>query len=214
MTNFLILLILLAVGASLLVGYLNFWPVAARILARPAVADWLISRAMRTPYSPIIKDGVLYMDRFWLFNPYPDTGGSGADRPRWQFPISIRIHHIVMPDQDRDLHDHPWNARTVILRGGYCEERKVERRPWNRGSIAEWEATKGFRSPSEPAHVDYLVRSTGETATLSFGEFHRITSIPPGGAWTMFITGKYRGTWGFDVDGVKVQWRKYLGLEE
>lgn len=27
------------------------------------------------------------------------------------------------------------------------------------------------------------------------------------------ITGKYRGTWGFLVDGVKVQWRKYLGLE-
>jgi hypothetical protein len=33
-----------------------------------------------------------------------------------------------------------------------------------------------------------------------------------GGAWTIFITGKYRGTWGFLVDGAKVQWRKYLGM--
>lgn len=97
----------------------------ARTLARPAVADWLIRRAQRTPYSPIISEGELYMERFWLFNPYPDSGASGADRKPWRFPISIRIHHIVLPDQDRHLHDHPWNARTFILRGWYREVRPV-----------------------------------------------------------------------------------------
>jgi hypothetical protein len=35
-----------------------------------------------------------------------------------------------------------------------------------------------------------------------------------GGATTLFITGKYRGTWGFLVDGVKVPWREYLGIGE
>ena len=161
------------------------WKLIARLLAKPAIANWLIERAKRRPYSPIVKDGVLYMDRWWLFNPYPDTGGSGADRPRWQLPISIRIHHIAEPDQDRHLHDHPWNARTVILRGGYVEERI-----------------------GEPERL----RLAGDTATLNFGEFHRIVFIPPGGAYTMFITGPYRGTWGFLVDGAKVRWRKYLGL--
>ncbi len=138
------------------------------------------------------------MDRFWLFNAYPDTGGSGADRPRWQFPISIRIHHIVMPDMDRHLHDHPWHARTIILRGGYVEQRIM--RPYK----AIWDFSRLM--------VD-IERNTGDTTSLRYGEFHRITEIAPGGAWTMFITGKYRGTWGFDVDGIKVQWRKYLGLE-
>lgn len=169
------------------------WNLIARLLARPAVANWLIARAQRRPYSPIIKDGKLYMDRWWLFNPYPDTGASGSDRKRWQFPISIRIHHIMLPDQDRHLHDHPWNARTVILRGWYIEER-ISRQP---------DLDNGCRW-----------RVPGDSATLTYGEFHRITALSADGCYTMFITGPYRGTWGFLVDGVKVQWRKYLGIDK
>lgn len=173
------------------------WKLIARLLAKPSVANWLIKRAQRTPYSPIVKDGVLYMDRWWLFNPYPNTGGSGADRPRWQFPISIRIHHIVQPDQDRHLHDHPWNARTVILGGWYIEER-IERPGVVVGDFQQYRLEHA--------------RCTGDTAKLAYGEYHRITNLSEGGVYTMFITGPYRGTWGFLVDGVKVQWRKYLGI--
>lgn len=165
----------------------------ARTLARPAVADWLIRRARRTPYSSIISEGKLYMERFWLFNPYPDSGASGADRKPWRFPISIRIHHIILPDQDRHLHDHPWNARTFILRGAYREAK---------------ERACCFMSGTNPEY--YVWRLAG----LRFGEYHRITEVSEGGVWTLFVTGKYRGTWGFLVDGVKVQWRNYLGLGE
>jgi hypothetical protein len=159
--------------------------IVARTIARPAVADWLIRRAIRTPYTPIITDDLLYMERFWLFNPYP-ANSSGAKN--W-FPISIRIHHIFLPDQDRHLHDHPWNARTFILKGSYKEERQhdtVKVRIW---------------------------RNAGDTAALKFGEYHRIANVSEGGVWTLFVTGRYQGTWGFLVNGVKVQWRKYLGLE-
>lgn len=165
-----------------------FWKIIAFICSRPTVANWLIRRAQRTPYTHITSaDGTdLYMGRWWLFNPYP-ANTSGGDRDRWQFPISIRIHHICRADSDRHLHDHPWNARTIIIKGGYIEKRIGDK-----------------------THM----RPTGDTARLRFGEYHRITHVQPGGAWTIFITGKYRGTWGFLVDGVKVQWRKYLGLEE
>jgi hypothetical protein len=175
------------------------WSALARLLARPAVADWLIRRAMRTPYSPIIKNGDLYMERFWLFNAYPDTGKSGADR-RGGFPISIRIHHIVLPDQDRHLHDHPWNARTVVLRGWY-DETRLETPPTH---------SDGYH---RIVNAQYR-RNTGHSAPLRFGEYHCITALATGGAWTLFITGPYRGTWGFLVNGVKVQWRKYLGQPE
>lgn len=176
----------------------NFlWSAIAPWLAQPAVAEWLIQRAMRTPYSPIIKNGHLYMERFWLFNAYPDTGESGADRKWWQFPISIRIHHIVLPDQDRHLHDHPWNARTFILRGAYREAKEQD-----------------FSGMSGANPEYYVERQTGDTATLGFGEYHRIVALSSGGAWTMFVTGPHRGTWGFLVDGKKVQWRKYLGIPE
>lgn len=165
----------------------------ARFLARPRVTDWLIRRALRTPYTHIAAtDGQGdYMRRFWLFNPYP-SDSSGAKN--W-FPISIRIHHIRRPDQDRDLHDHPWNARTFILRGGYTEIRPIEFTARGGGTAI-------------------LERNAGETAALKFGEYHRITRVSPGGVWTLFVTGRYRGTWGFNVEGVKVPWREYLGLAE
>jgi hypothetical protein len=48
------------------------WLLLAKLLARPAVADWLISRGQRTPYQHIMSaDGTeMYMGRWWLFNPY------------------------------------------------------------------------------------------------------------------------------------------------
>lgn len=157
------------------------------VLTRPAVVDWLIARARRTPYTDIVspETGELYMERFWLFNPYPPESSGSRNR----FPISVRLHHIVRPDQDRHLHDHPWNARTVILRGGYVEIRPI----------------------SDDEHMLHT-RNAGDTCRLRFGEYHRIISVQPD-TWTLFITGRYRGTWGFAVDGHKVPWRVYLGLE-
>lgn len=160
------------------------WKAIAYVCSRPKVAEWLIERSKKTPYLHIYgKDGHMYMGRWWLFNPYPSPEELRSKGDR--FPISIRIHHIQKEDDDRALHDHPWNARTIIIKGGYREVR-------------------------EDGKVYY--REPGDTAGLKFGEYHRITHVHPEGAWTIFITGKYRGTWGFLVDGTKVQWRKYLGL--
>lgn len=169
----------------------------AKFLARPAVADWLIARAMRTPYSHLpSNDDPSYMERYWLFNPY---GESSEERKPWQFPISIRLHRIRRRDLDRHMHDHPWNARTIILRGFYDEVRLE--RPYQ----AVFDFTK--------EEVEYR-RMAGDTATLRFGEYHHITSVSEGGVWTMFISGRKRGTWGFLVGGVKIPWRSYLGLEK
>jgi hypothetical protein len=163
-----------------------FWKLIARLASTPCVADWLIRRAQKTPYTHIYHPKGVYMERWWLFNPYqPETSG----RKNW-FPISIRVHHICLPDDARDLHDHPWNARTIILKGGYLEQRL------------------------EGSSMVFYERLAGDTAKIKFGEYHTIESLQPGGAWTLFITGKYRGTWGFLVNGVKVQWRKYTGYQE
>lgn len=160
------------------------WRLIAWIVSRPTVTHWLVRRALRTPYVHIVgSDGSLYMERWWLFNPYdPET-----KRARWpDWVPSVRIHHIHRPDNDRDQHDHPWNARTIILQGCYEEVR---------GDTA-------------------FCRVPGDTATLKFGEYHRIAYVPPEGAWTLFITGKFRGTWGFLVDGLKVPFREYLARRE
>lgn len=73
-------------GSSILTGPEGFrgrrLSPLAWLLSRPTVADWLIRRAMRTPYIHI--DG--YMSRWWLFNPYDPTTISCA---RTKTPISM-----------------------------------------------------------------------------------------------------------------------------
>lgn len=159
----------------------------AKILSHPKVFNYLLNMAKKTPYTHIYgeQDKQLYMERYWLFNPYPVSGGKS--RYNW-LPLSIRIHKIVKPDNDRHLHDHPWNARTFILKGWYTEERFAM------------------------LFNDWYTRFTGDTSRLNFGEYHRITEVSENGVYTLFVTGKYRGTWGFLVDGLKVPYKKYLGL--
>jgi hypothetical protein len=168
------------------------WSILARTLARPMVADWLIQKAQKRPYSHIRLKGALYMERYWLFNPYP----TGDDEKRWWKTLlpSIRVHCIRMPDPDLHLHDHPWNVRTFILRSWYREEREVQDCPAR-------------------CRTHFYFRTQGTTASLKFGEFHRIVGVPDDGVWTLFITWKKRGTWGFKVDDKKVPWREYLGIK-
>lgn len=152
------------------------WHVLAWLLSRAPIRRLLIKWSFRRPYTHIGE----YMRRFWVFNPYPaDSSGAESRLP------SARIHHILREDDDRHLHDHPWDARTVILSGWYDE--KLED-----GTVVR--------------------RSRGYTGRINFGQYHSIVAVSPGGVWTLFITYRYRGTWGFLVDGAKVPWRKYLGL--
>ena len=185
------------------------WKLIAHIASSPTVRDWLIERAQRTPYQHITSadGGSVYMGRWWLFNPYPSPyGGQPQDRYMAWLP-SIRVHHICRADQDRDLHDHPWNARTIILRGWYTEER-----PWQALTDREIMGADGVGLTNSDRAVFHRV--PGYTGRLLFGQYHRISKVSDGGVWTVFITGKKRGTWGFMVNGKKVPWRTYLGLDE
>lgn len=173
----------------------NFlWRVAAWIVSRPAVAAWLIARAQRTPYSEIrSQDGTrCYMERFWLFNPYGKSVEGEQSPARWARLPSIRVHHICLPDHDRDKHDHPWDARTIILSGWYMEH-------------------CDHRYPDGRVGEVLRVSFDGDTNTLGMNEYHRINTVSPGGVWTLFFTWGKQGTWGFNVAGKKVPWREYLG---
>lgn len=175
----------------------QIWGALARLAIRPRVRDWMIRRALRTPYTPIYKNGDMYMDRYWLFNPYdlrPESEKGLLAKLMGKLP-SARLHLILLPDQDRDMHDHPWDARTIILDGWYEEERLMQVRMSD-----DWTTTSQY------------VRKPGDTAPLRFGEYHKITKLSIGGVWTLFITWKYRGTWGFLVGGKKVPYKQYLDL--
>lgn len=166
----------------------TLWRIAAYIVSRRPVAQYLISRAQRTPYSPILgrTDDRLYMDRWWLFNPYLKDAAGQQLPARWGWLPSIRVHHIVRPDDDEHEHNHPWFARTIILRGGYFEERRQEYAGWR----LRW---RGFTQSIDPTVC------------------HRITNVSEGGAYTLFFTWGQSQGWGFKVGDRVVPWREYLG---
>lgn len=142
-----------------------FWCKLAVFCARPEVFAWIVERSLATPYYHLKRSATqLYMARYWFFNSWSREG----KRRRWPLPISIRMHYIAMPDEGPE-HDHPWAARSIILKGWYLEERNG---------------------------AAYL-RATGSTSTLKFGEFHKITQVSPRGCWTLFIMYRRRGGWGF-----------------
>lgn len=192
------------------------WKLLARFVSQPRVADWIIERSKATPYSHIGARGddvsEVYMYRWWLFNAYQKDETTGREGPpKWPWLPSIRVHHIVRPDDDDHMHDHPWDARTIVLRNWYAEERPLS-------ALTTDEMTfdivdiNNYPGELEPrATTDSL---PGSTRAVRYGEYHRISAVAPGGVFTLWFTWKYQGTWGFWVDGVKVPYRKYLKLDQ
>lgn len=179
----------------------GLWKTAAYVISRPIVVNYLIKRAQRTPYFHL--DG--YMNRWWLFNGYgfslaQDDQTRHERKIRW-LP-SVRIHHILREDNARDMHDHPWDARTIILKGWYDEER-LERKQ------DEWSLMVGCGEPEWEDKIVTYTRQRGDTARLNYGEYHNIRAVSKEGVWTLFMTWDYKGTWGFLVNGKKVPWREY-----
>lgn len=66
-----------------------------------SVLCWLL------PFRDIVKDGNLYLRRFYLS---PSIFGR-----------RIYLHHIMRSDEDRHPHDHPWSFFTMMLWGRYTE---------------------------------------------------------------------------------------------
>lgn len=180
-----------------------FWGGVARYIARrPALVDRLIRRAKKTPYTHIADDyGDVYMYRYWMFNAYPEDELLRTKRSwiRGLLP-SVRLHRIVRKDQDRHLHNHPWNARTLILAGGYTEVRKER----------DDEYMEFMRPMGSLLRTRLGTMNAGQTSLIRHDDFHRIDRVHAGGCWTLFITWGYSQGWGFDVDGVTVPWREYL----
>ena len=163
-----------------------FWKPLAWLISMPKITNWLIKRSQLTPYIHIDN----YMNRWWLFNPYNNTDYGSKAYKKFAWLPSIRIHHILREDYARDNHNHPWIARTIILKGDYDETRlkNYYRDYINSGGAFVYEYEKSNRV-------------AGDTATLTPDDFHNITRVSDGGVWTLFITWKYQQNWGFLVDG-------------
>lgn len=163
-----------------------FWRLIARTMASaPRLVERVIHIAQRTPYFHLQHaNGSPYMSRWWLMPRWMlKHDEHGHLVPRAWVPVSFRLHHIHTADDGRDLHDHPFDYRTLLLRGWYVEQDIFGKNRW-------------FRA--------------GSTRAARAQTFHRITSVSVGGCWTLFIMGRRINRWGFLVGGRKVYYRDYF----
>lgn len=112
-----------------------------------------------------------YLERYYLFL-----------KDREDFPFNIFLHKFIKSDPD-ELHDHPWNYRTLILSGGYWEYTE-------KGKF--WRGPLSYRfSPAKSLHRIELDKN------ISY-------------CWTLFMPGKRCREWGFKTDDGWVHNDKYL----
>lgn len=172
----------------------------ARILARPFVVNWIIKRFAKEKNvyfhitNPIDSSDV-YMYRWWIIK----------RRPWMNF--CVRLHHIKRADHGFNLHSHPFNYRTFILRNWYIEERP----DFKAGMMLGME-------PHDPVLYNIRrndLRHAGETQMNGIRSFHRISLVHPEGVWTLFVMwGGKKGDWGFMTDDGYVQADEYFKSAE
>lgn len=110
----------------------------------------------------IHKPEGLYLRRFYL-----------SPRVRW-LPLQVFLHHILL-DDDRNLHDHPWDFVSIILRGSYREFVRCvyAHKVWIREKIAR----------------------PGSALFNRVEHTHRVEIIKP--VWSLVIARRPRRKWGF-----------------
>lgn len=144
-------------------------------------------------YRDIVKevDGKpsLYLRRFFIF------------RTKLFPNFRIFLHFINRSDDDRHLHDHPWDFTSLILAGGYEEELPPPQ--WMRDKVKEskWR----IRQYIEVRKPGNLLRNKAEHT-------HRVQLRDGRPAWTLVRAGKARRVWGFHTEEGWKDWRTYLGF--
>lgn len=110
--------------------------------------------------------------------------------------FGVYLHEMYAPDGDRDLHDHPWNFYTFILKGGYAERMRED------GKLPKFH-DQTFLWPRWSGHA------------VSKNNAHRITNLLKVPTYTLVFVGRRTREWGFwrDVeDGYRhefIKWDEY-----
>lgn len=132
-----------------------------------SVSDTYHQRCIGKPCRVIESGGKPYLIRVFLEHRY---SGRSAQ--------TTYLHRFVSSDAERWLHDHPFDARSEVLCGGYAEEKLT---------------TLSHKGPM----TETLWRVPGEEFWISSGTFHRIVSVEPD-TWTLFRHGPHLAKgWGF-----------------
>lgn len=115
--------------------------------------------ARRRPADQFIGQGP-YMLRWWLFGTSKTLDNHGNPQPRRPFGYSFYLHCFLRSDDDRALHDHPWNFVSLLLFGGYKEHRDEGSEYLNRVDYSgwDWRGANNIQVVDQRKHYDDPVR--------------------------------------------------------
>lgn len=133
------------------------------------------------------------MSNWHFMHPFAIRGADGS-LYLWRLRIvqtpwfAVYLHAIHRPDHDSELHDHPWDFVSFVLRGGYAEQMLV------RGGSANWMDWRTVR---------WFNVKRAESA-------HRIIHLRRTPTWTLVFCGRRRREWGFYTRTGWTPWHEFL----
>jgi len=96
---------------------------------------------------------------------------------RWQILktpfVSIWLHAIYKADQDKHLHNHPWDFTSVVLKGSYIEQTTL-------GNKRQY---------------------PGKINVRNGADYHKILEVESPVVYTLFFASKPKRQWGYRVVG-------------
>lgn len=114
--------------------------------------------------------------------------------------FGVYLHEMQGPDPGRDLHDHPWEFYSIILKGGYTEVVPLTQSTESRHGIASVTTTRD----TWKAGSIHRMRATDQHT------IERLLGVP---TFTLVLRGRRKRTWGFHTKNGFVPWNEYEGTQ-
>lgn len=162
-------------------------------------AEQLVHRVLNFLFNrrDIVIDNELYLRRWFV------TPRTWAKR--------LFLHCILRADEQRHLHDHPWDFASLMLKGGYREKMASTSPFLVLSSVSPFPECHASKAALES--IQFRVVRPGQIVRNKAEHAHAVAPLN-GPVWTLVQTGQARRNWGFFVEGGQwVDWREYLGLQ-
>lgn len=109
---------------------------------------------------------------------------------------SLRLHHFLRSDMERDAHDHPWWFVTLILKGGYTDYRLCDD---CLGISGEGSGPFGY---CETCYGIGHLRDRLRPGSIRFRSATHRHWVHTENSWSLVLTGPVSRQWGFWDHGV------------
>lgn len=162
-----------------------------------AIGGWLDTKVTTFTIQPVTngeEERKDYLKRWYLLRLNDETK---AKYPKWvkafdfvrrEFGIELYLHRMSDDDQDRHLHDHPWDFCAILLSGGY---REMVPSTGTQGAYLEERMEVVYEAPA--IHT----KNRHDFHSVKLHRDEEGEKIPN---WSLIIRGRKKKDWGFSTE--------------